>query len=65
MGSSMNVGFRALVLAIDRRFDFLESQDADECECALEALGQVGLCKFAIHCIEFINLPRIFKPPLP
>ncbi|XP_027172842.1 uncharacterized protein LOC113772470 [Coffea eugenioides] len=35
--------FRALVLAIDRRFDFLESQDADECECALEALGQVGL----------------------
>ena len=65
MGSSMNVGFRALVLAIDRRFDFLESQDADECECALEALGQVGLCKYAIHCIEFINLPRIFKPPLP
>ncbi|KAL3503186.1 hypothetical protein ACH5RR_037635 [Cinchona calisaya] len=35
--------FRAVVSAIDRRFDFLEGQDADECECALEALGQIGL----------------------
>ncbi|KAL7143370.1 hypothetical protein ABFS83_08G186700 [Erythranthe nasuta] len=34
--------FRSVLSAIDRRFDFLESQEADECECALEALGQIG-----------------------
>ncbi|KAG8364910.1 hypothetical protein BUALT_Bualt18G0047600 [Buddleja alternifolia] len=34
--------FRIVLEAIDRRFEFLESQDADECECALEALGQIG-----------------------
>lgn len=67
LSSSMNVGFRAVVSAIDRRFDFLQSQDADECECALEALGQIGLCKYAIDSFELI-IYRIFsnlKPPLP
>ncbi|KAL0301201.1 UNVERIFIED_CONTAM: hypothetical protein Sradi_6396900, partial [Sesamum radiatum] len=34
--------FRTVLSAIDRRFEYLESQDADECECALEALGQIG-----------------------
>ncbi|XP_042063698.1 uncharacterized protein LOC121807514 [Salvia splendens] len=34
--------FRNVITAIDKRFDFLESQDADECECAVEALGQIG-----------------------
>ncbi|KAL3849168.1 hypothetical protein ACJIZ3_011050 [Penstemon smallii] len=34
--------FRTVLSAIDRRFEFLESQDADECECALEALGNIG-----------------------
>ncbi|XP_016581187.2 uncharacterized protein LOC107878638 isoform X3 [Capsicum annuum] len=36
-------GCRNLVSAIDRRLDLSESQNADECECALEALGQIGL----------------------
>ncbi|KAK4420384.1 hypothetical protein Salat_1988700 [Sesamum alatum] len=34
--------FRTVLSAIDRRFDYQESQDADESECALEALGQIG-----------------------
>ncbi|KAK4355386.1 hypothetical protein RND71_024357 [Anisodus tanguticus] len=34
---------RNLISAIDGRFNLLESQNADECECALEALGQIGL----------------------
>ncbi|KAL8505792.1 hypothetical protein ACS0TY_016857 [Phlomoides rotata] len=33
---------RDVLSAIDKRFDFLESREADECECALEALGQIG-----------------------
>ncbi|OIT00366.1 PREDICTED: uncharacterized protein LOC109228896 [Nicotiana attenuata] len=35
-------GCRNLISAIDRRFNLLESENADECECALEALGQIG-----------------------
>ncbi|KAM7503976.1 hypothetical protein LguiB_002880 [Lonicera macranthoides] len=31
-----------VISAIDRRLGLLESQDADECECALETLGQIG-----------------------
>ncbi|KAL1563737.1 hypothetical protein AAHA92_06166 [Salvia divinorum] len=34
--------FKNVISAIDKRFEFLESQDADECECAVEALGQIG-----------------------
>ncbi|KAI5662509.1 hypothetical protein M9H77_21832 [Catharanthus roseus] len=33
---------RAVLSAIDKRFDF-QTQEADECEYALEALGQIGL----------------------
>lgn len=33
---------RVVVAAIDKSFDF-QSQEADECEYALEALGQIGL----------------------
>ncbi|KAK6132791.1 hypothetical protein DH2020_033469 [Rehmannia glutinosa] len=32
---------RTVLSAIDRRFEFM-GQEADECECALEALGQIG-----------------------
>lgn len=39
-------GCRNLISAINGRFNLLENQNADECECALEALGQIGLCKF-------------------
>lgn len=39
------IGYRNVISAIDRRFAFLESQNADEFECAIEALGQTGLCK--------------------
>ncbi|KZV27253.1 hypothetical protein F511_04706 [Dorcoceras hygrometricum] len=34
--------FTSVISAIDGKFEFLESQDSDECECALEALGQIG-----------------------
>lgn len=33
---------KTVISAIDKRFGLLESQDADECESALEALGQIG-----------------------
>ncbi|KAL8464329.1 hypothetical protein ACS0TY_034017 [Phlomoides rotata] len=33
---------RNVLPTIDKRFDFLESREADEVECALEALGQIG-----------------------
>ncbi|XP_073141255.1 uncharacterized protein [Henckelia pumila] len=32
----------SVLSAIERKFEFLQSQDSDECECALEALGQIG-----------------------
>ncbi|CAH9135571.1 unnamed protein product [Cuscuta epithymum] len=34
--------YRNVISAIDRRFALLESENADESECALEALGQIG-----------------------
>ncbi|KAK6154360.1 hypothetical protein DH2020_008608 [Rehmannia glutinosa] len=37
---------RTVLSAIDRRFEFM-GQEADECECALEALGQIGSCNVA------------------
>lgn len=36
-------GAKTVISAIDGRLGLLESQDADECECALEALGQIGM----------------------
>ncbi|KAL6553464.1 hypothetical protein OROGR_007306 [Orobanche gracilis] len=33
---------RTVLSAIDKRFEFMENQETDECECALEALGQIG-----------------------
>ncbi|KAJ0046866.1 hypothetical protein Pint_04629 [Pistacia integerrima] len=35
-------GINTVISAIDGRLGFLESQDTDECESALEALGQIG-----------------------
>ncbi|KAK1424560.1 hypothetical protein QVD17_19892 [Tagetes erecta] len=35
-------GIKAVIAAIDERLSLLDSQDADEYECALEALGQIG-----------------------
>ncbi|XP_077226745.1 ARM repeat superfamily protein [Tasmannia lanceolata] len=33
---------KTVLLAIDERLELLKNQDADECESALEALGQIG-----------------------
>uniref|UniRef100_A0A5B7CBC0 26S proteasome non-ATPase regulatory subunit 5 n=1 Tax=Davidia involucrata TaxID=16924 RepID=A0A5B7CBC0_DAVIN len=33
---------KTVISAIDGKLGLLESQNADECECALEALGQIG-----------------------
>ncbi|CAN4102921.1 unnamed protein product [Withania somnifera] len=41
-------GWRSLISVIDGRLNWLGSLNADECECAFEALGQIGLCKFLI-----------------
>ncbi|KAJ0793761.1 putative 26S proteasome non-ATPase regulatory subunit 5 [Helianthus annuus] len=39
------VRVKAVISVIDERISLLESQDTDEYECALEALGQIRLCK--------------------
>ena len=41
------LGVRTVISAIDERLGLLEGQDVDECECALEALGQIGMSKYA------------------
>ncbi|KVI10483.1 26S proteasome non-ATPase regulatory subunit 5 [Cynara cardunculus var. scolymus] len=33
---------KAVISAIDERLSLLDNQDADECECGLEAIGQIG-----------------------
>lgn len=43
----LSIGFIDALSAIDKRFEFLESHDTDECECAVEALGQIGSCKLS------------------
>ena len=43
-------------MAIDERLKVLEGQDTDECESALEALGQIGTCKYA----DVYGLPSNF-----
>ncbi|XP_076947886.1 uncharacterized protein LOC143619956 [Bidens hawaiensis] len=35
-------GIKAVISAIDERLSLLDTQDADEYECALEAFGQIG-----------------------
>lgn len=44
------LGVKTVISLIDGRLRSLESQDADECESALEALGQIGSCKYATNC---------------
>lgn len=43
-------GVKTVVSAIDRILSSSETQDADECESALEALGEIGSCKYARSC---------------
>ncbi|KAL6999554.1 hypothetical protein U1Q18_000714 [Sarracenia purpurea var. burkii] len=42
-GSLQNTGSKTIISAIDGRLGSLESQDADEFECTVEALGQIGI----------------------
>lgn len=44
-----NPGVQTVISAIDRILGSAETEDADELEAALEALGQIGSCKFATH----------------
>lgn len=44
------LGVKTVISSIDERLRSLESQDTDECESALEALGQIGSCKYAANC---------------
>lgn len=41
-------GVNTVVSAIDRILSSSETPDTDECESALEALGQIGSCKYAL-----------------
>lgn len=42
----VNVGIGTVISAINGRLDSPETQHTDECESALEALGQIGSCKY-------------------
>lgn len=39
------LGVKTVISAIDGRLGLLESEDADEFECTVEALGQIGMSK--------------------
>ncbi|KAM6550404.1 hypothetical protein CsatB_000212 [Cannabis sativa] len=41
--------FQTVISAIERILDSEETEDTDEIEAALEALGQIGSCKFATY----------------
>lgn len=51
----VNSGIKTVISAIDGRLGFLETQDTDECESALEALGQIGSCKY-VNTYKTVNL---------
>ena len=42
-----NPGIQTVISAINRVLDSEKTEDTDEFEAALEALGQIGSCKFA------------------
>lgn len=46
---SLHADTKTVISAIDRILDSSETHDMDECESALEALGQIGSCKYATH----------------
>lgn len=48
----VNSGAKTVISAIDGRLGFLQSQDSDECESALEALGQIGSCMYVTVCFR-------------
>ncbi|XP_016433799.1 uncharacterized protein LOC107760286 isoform X1 [Nicotiana tabacum] len=60
-------GIRNLISAIDRRFNLLESENADECECALEALGQIGfwllhnILRKSLFCPLVLDMPMLLN----
>lgn len=45
LNNLLALGLRTVTSAIDGRFKEVGGQDPDECECALEALGNIGSCK--------------------
>ena len=45
----LTLGLKTVTSAIDGRFKVGESLDPDECECALEALGNIGSCKSVVY----------------
>jgi hypothetical protein len=47
----LNSGIKAVISAIDKILESSESQDTDESESALEALGQIGSCKYVTNCV--------------
>lgn len=49
----LTLGLKTVTSAIDGRFNVGESLEPDECECALEALGNIGSCKSVIY--QFSN----------
>lgn len=52
----VNSGTKTVISAIDRRLGFSQIQDSDECESALEALGQIGSCMYVTAIFQIENL---------
>lgn len=46
----LNSGVKTVISAIDKILESSESRDTDEIESALDALGQIGSCKYVTHC---------------
>lgn len=44
------------VSAIDERLCLFEFQDKDECETALDALGQIGLCEYSMFSFVWTSI---------
>lgn len=47
-------GVKTSLMAIDERLELLKGQHTDECESALEALGEIGSCKSVFPCGQVV-----------
>lgn len=54
------LGVKSVISVIDGRLQSTEDQDKDEYESAIEALGQIGSCKYANYCCTLQDLTSIY-----
>lgn len=54
-------GVKIVISALDKILELSESQDTDESESALEALGQIGSCKYVTNCCRLRCMCHLFN----